>query len=190
MMALAFQYMRKKLIKYASDETIEALAKDYENIMKDVSKIHSIVAKQVYEKYGPVSSRRTHDDMSASSKKCKDTIKKNYTEDEWKRLNYEKMNNIRGKTYEEIYGKEKAEELKNSRRESNHNRKISDETKKKISEANKGKKLTDEDKIKKSKAAVGRKWYNNGEIQISIKGPCPKGFVTGMLKRSRDTKSY
>ena len=204
MMALAFQYMRKKLIKYASDETIEALAKDYENIMKDVSKIHSIVAKQVYEKYGPVSSRRTHDEMSASSKKGKETMKKHYTVDELKILNYEKMNNIRGKTYEEIYGKEKAEELKNSRRESNHNRKISDDTKKKISESNKGKKrseeskrkqsasskgrkLTDEDKIKKSKAAVGRKWYNNGEIQISIKGPCPEGFVPGMLKRSRDT---
>lgn len=34
-MALAFQYMRKKAIKYASDDTIEALAKDYANIMKD-----------------------------------------------------------------------------------------------------------------------------------------------------------
>ena len=37
MMALAFQYMRKKLIKYASDDTIEALAKDYENIMKEAA---------------------------------------------------------------------------------------------------------------------------------------------------------
>ncbi len=37
LMALAFQYMRKKAIKYASDETIEELAKDYENVMKDVS---------------------------------------------------------------------------------------------------------------------------------------------------------
>ena len=30
MMALAFTYMRKKMIKYASDKTIEQLAKDYE----------------------------------------------------------------------------------------------------------------------------------------------------------------
>lgn len=37
MMALAFQFMRKKAIKYASDETIEELAKDYENAMNDVS---------------------------------------------------------------------------------------------------------------------------------------------------------
>ena len=40
MMALAFQFMRKKAIKYASDETIEELAKDYENVMKDVSEAH------------------------------------------------------------------------------------------------------------------------------------------------------
>ena len=158
MMSLAFQYMRKKLIKYASDDTIEALAKDYENITKDVSEIHSIVAKQVYEKYGPISSRRTHDEMSASAKKGKETMKKHYTLDELKRLNYEKMNNIRGKTYEEIYGKEKSEELKNSRRESNHNRKISDETKKKISESNKGKKLSEETKKKISEAYKGKHW--------------------------------
>lgn len=37
MMALAFQFMRKKAIKYASDDTIEELAKDYEDVMKDVS---------------------------------------------------------------------------------------------------------------------------------------------------------
>lgn len=107
----------------------------------------------------------------------------------------------RGKTYEEMYGKEKAEELKESRRKSNHNRKTSDKTRKKLSEAHKGRKhseeskrkqsasskgrkLTDEDKLNKSKAAVGRKWYNNGEIQISTKGSCPEGFVPGMLKRT------
>ena len=35
MMALAFTIMRKKMVAYASDETIEQLAKDYENAMKD-----------------------------------------------------------------------------------------------------------------------------------------------------------
>ena len=34
LMALAFSYMRKKAIKYASDETIEELAKDYANIVR------------------------------------------------------------------------------------------------------------------------------------------------------------
>lgn len=45
LMALAFQYMRKKAIKYASDETIEALAKDYENIMKDAAEYVSKINK-------------------------------------------------------------------------------------------------------------------------------------------------
>lgn len=36
MMALAFNFMRKKMVKYASEETIERLARDYENVMKDV----------------------------------------------------------------------------------------------------------------------------------------------------------
>ena len=34
MMAKAFVFMRKKMVKYASDETIEQLAKDYEEAMK------------------------------------------------------------------------------------------------------------------------------------------------------------
>ena len=34
MMAKAFVFMRKKMVKYASDETIEQLAKDYETAMK------------------------------------------------------------------------------------------------------------------------------------------------------------
>ena len=36
LMAKAFVFMRKKVVAYASDETIERLAKDYENAMKDV----------------------------------------------------------------------------------------------------------------------------------------------------------
>lgn len=36
LMAVAFSFMRKKAVKYASDETIEQLAKDYEAVMKDV----------------------------------------------------------------------------------------------------------------------------------------------------------
>ena len=37
MMARAFTLMRKKMVKYASDDTIEQLAKDYENAMKEAS---------------------------------------------------------------------------------------------------------------------------------------------------------
>ena len=37
MMAKAFVFMRKKMVAYASDETIEQLAKDYENAMKEAA---------------------------------------------------------------------------------------------------------------------------------------------------------
>ena len=41
MMAMAFTLMRKKMVKYATDETIEQLAKDYENAMKDAAEVKS-----------------------------------------------------------------------------------------------------------------------------------------------------
>ena len=115
LMALAFQYMRKKSIKYADDTTIEALAIDYAYIMNDVSTIHSIVGKSVIEKYGSPNQRMTYDERSAASKKGKETIKKHFTPEEWKKLNYEKMSNVRGKSYIEIYGEDKAEEQKTKR---------------------------------------------------------------------------
>ena len=37
MMAKAFVFMRKKMVAYASDETIEQLAKDYEEAMKEAA---------------------------------------------------------------------------------------------------------------------------------------------------------
>ena len=37
MMAMAFTLMRKKAVAYASDETIEQIAKDYESAMKEAA---------------------------------------------------------------------------------------------------------------------------------------------------------
>ena len=37
MMAKAFVFMRKKMVVYATDETIEQIAKDYENAMKEAA---------------------------------------------------------------------------------------------------------------------------------------------------------
>ena len=37
MMAKAFVFMRKKMVKYASDEAVEQLAKDYETSMKEAA---------------------------------------------------------------------------------------------------------------------------------------------------------
>lgn len=45
MMAKAFVFMRKKMVKYASDETIEQIAKDYENAMKEAAEQHSKAMK-------------------------------------------------------------------------------------------------------------------------------------------------
>ena len=45
MMATAFIFMRKKMVKYATDETIEQLAKDYENAMKDATEVLSKARK-------------------------------------------------------------------------------------------------------------------------------------------------
>ena len=41
LMALAFTLMRKKAVVYATDETIEQLARDYENAMKDAAEVLS-----------------------------------------------------------------------------------------------------------------------------------------------------
>ena len=41
MMATAFVFMRKKMVKYASDETIEQLAKDYETAIKEAAEVLS-----------------------------------------------------------------------------------------------------------------------------------------------------
>lgn len=41
MMAKAFIFMRKKMVAYASDETIEQLAKDYEAAMKEAAEVKS-----------------------------------------------------------------------------------------------------------------------------------------------------
>ena len=41
MMAMAFTLMRKKAVVYATDETIEQIARDYENAMKDAAEVKS-----------------------------------------------------------------------------------------------------------------------------------------------------
>ena len=45
MMAKAFVFMRKKMVVYASDETIEQIAQDYETAMKEAVEQHSKARK-------------------------------------------------------------------------------------------------------------------------------------------------
>ena len=64
MMAQAFVFMRKKMVAYATDETIEQLAKDYENAMKEATEVKSKANK------GKKMSEE-HKKKIAESKKCK-----------------------------------------------------------------------------------------------------------------------
>ena len=45
MMAKAFVFMRKKMVAYASDETIEQMAKDYENTIREADEASSKAMK-------------------------------------------------------------------------------------------------------------------------------------------------
>ena len=109
MMALAFQLMRKKAIKYASDETIEELAKDYENVMKDVSEA---MKGNQYTKGKHWKHSEEHKRKLSESKK--------------------------GKKFSEEH-KKKLSEAHKGKSTWNKGKHHSEETKRKISESNKGK---------------------------------------------------
>lgn len=73
----------------------------------------------------------------------------------------------KGKTYEELYGIEKANELKEKKRLANLGKKLSNEVKEKISNGNKGKKVSDETKQKQSVANKGKKISDETKQKIS-----------------------
>ena len=62
LMAKAFVFMRKKAVVYATDETIEQIALDYENAMKDAAEQHSKAMK------GKHPSEETRKKMSEANK--------------------------------------------------------------------------------------------------------------------------
>lgn len=139
MMALAFQFMRKKAIKYASDETIEELAKDYENVMKDACDYKSECNK------GKKLSEETKAKVSV-------TMKGHLVSRE-----------TRAKISEAQKGKKFSEEHKRKLSEAGKGRKLSEEHIANMSAAlkgrpatNKGKHLSDEQKAKMSAAMKGK----------------------------------
>lgn len=164
LMAKAFVFMRKKMVVYASDETIEQLAKDYEAAMKEAAEATSKALK------GRHLSEETKIKLS-KAKKGKYTGEKH-----------------------SMYGKHHSEESKKKmseahKGEKNHNygKNMSEEQKKKISEAEKGKKLSEETKKKISEMRKGKTpnkgmhWYNNGKIN-KLCYECPEGFTPGRVK--------
>ena len=160
MMALAFTLMRKMMVKYASDETIEQLAKDYEAAMKEAAEAMK----------GKHRSEETKNKISESHKGEKNPMYGKHLSEEHK-----------NKISETEKGKKISEESKKKLSEVKKGQKHSEETKKKLSEANKGKHLSEEAKMKIGAAKKGMCWFNNGKINIRAK-ECPPGFIPGRIK--------
>ena len=133
MMALAFTIMRKKMVAYASDETIEQLAKDYENAMKETTEVRSKANK------GKKRSEETRRKMSEAHKG------KKMSEEQKKKMS-EAMKGKRAGENNPFYGKHHTDEAKermsnalSGENHPNYGKHLSEEQKKKLSEAHKGK---------------------------------------------------
>ena len=179
MMARAFTLMRKKAVVYASDETIEQIAKDYEVAMKEAAEAHSKVMKgEKNPMYGKHHSEETKKKIGEAMKgknfgekspmygkhHTDETIRKISEAMKGKHLSEE----TKKKLSEAMKGKPKSKETRNKMSEAKKN--MSEETKKKIGAASKG-----------NTNAKGMRWFNNGEKCIRAK-ECPPGFVPGRLK--------
>ena len=158
MMAKAFVFMRKKVVIYASEETVEQLAEDYENAMREVAEARK--GKHLSEEH---------------KNKIREARKGKHLSEE-----------TRKKIAESHKGKQFSEETKMKMSEAKKN--MSEETKMKMSEANKGEKnpmygkhFSEESKKKMREAKKGMLWFNNGKINIRAR-ECPEGFVPGILK--------
>ena len=169
MMARAFTLMRKKAVIYASDDTIEQLAKDYEEAMREVAEAQK-------GKHPSEESKKKNSEAHKGKRTGEDNpfYGKHHSEETRKRLS---------NSWD--YDKHFSAETKKRLREAHKGKKFSEEHKKKIGEANKGKHLSEEAKRKISEANrinnIGRHWYNNGEISIRAK-ECPPGFIPGRIK--------
>ena len=165
MMAKAFVFMRKKMVVYASDETIEQIAKDYENAMKEAARASSEAKK----------GKCTGEDNPFYGKHHSEETRKKLS-DSWD------------------YDKHFTEETRKKIREANKGKKFSEEHKKKIGAANKGEKnpnygkhFSEETRKKMREAHKGKTpnkgmhWYNNGKIN-KLCYECPPGFVPGRIK--------
>ena len=168
MMAMAFTLMRKKAVVYATDETIEQIAQDYETAMKEAYEASSKAQK----------GKRTGKDnpnygnhLSEEQKKKLSKINKGkkFTDETRKKLSEAHKGKQAGEKHP-MYGKHHSEEAKKKIGEANKGKQLSEETKKKLSEAHKG-----------NTNVRGKRWFNNGKISKRAY-ECPPGFVPGMLK--------
>lgn len=122
-MATAFRYMARNTIKYLTPDTVEAMAIDYANL-NEISNQHQSEVISEKWKSGHYANKRklTEQEQISLVEKRNKTINERYSDEEKARINYERGKTLRGKTYEEAFGKEKANELKQKRSLSNKNR--------------------------------------------------------------------
>ena len=107
MMAKAFIFMRKKAVIYASDETIEQLAKDYEEAMKEAAEAN----KGNKYNLGKHRSEETKKKMSDAKKGNKYNLGKHRSEETKKKLSEANKGKYLGKD-NPFYGKHHSDELK------------------------------------------------------------------------------
>lgn len=186
MMATAFVFMRKKMLKYASDETIEQLAKDYEEAMKEAYEASSKAMKGKPK-------TEEHKNKISKTLKGKLTGEKNpmygkHHTAESRRKNSGAQKGKRTGEDNSFYGKKHSAVARKKMSEAHKGKHPSEDTRRKMSEARRGEKHpmygkqhTDEAKKKMSESVKGKHWYNNGKINKQC-FECPPGFVPGRIK--------
>ena len=182
MMAMAFTLMRKKAVVYATDETIEQIARDYENAMKDAAEVKSRANK------GKKRSEETRKKLSKAHKgKPKSEEQKKKQSEAMKGKHTGENNPMYGKHHTDE-AKERMSKALSGEKHPMYGKHLSEEQKKRMSEAHKGEKnpnygkhFSEEHKNKLSTANKGKCWFNNGKINTMAK-ECPEGFIPVMLK--------
>ena len=175
MMAKAFIFMRKKAVAYATDETIEQLAKDYEEAMKEAAEANK----------GKHPSEETKKKMSEAHKgKTSPNKGKHRSEETKKKISeahkgHTVSEETRNKMSEAKKGKLRSAETRKKLSEANKGKHLSEETRKKMREAKKN--MSEETRKKIAEAYKGCHWFNNCKINIRAK-ECPEGFVPGRIK--------
>ena len=197
MMATAFCLMRKRVVIYASDETIEQLAKDYEEAMMEAAEVKSKAMKG-----HPVSEESKKKNSEAHKGKHTGADNpfygKHHSEETRKKISEGNKGKQAGEN-NPMYGKHHTDEarikmsgaLKGKHTGADnpmYGKHHTDEARIKMSDAlkgkpawNKGKHFSAETRKKLSEAKKGMRWFNNGEKCVRAK-ECPPGFVPGRIK--------
>lgn len=112
--ATAFTFMVRKMVKYITPETAEMMSKDYEEAKTIADQHQSIIISDKWRE-GVYKDIHEKIDHKAAVKKAMDTFNSK-TEEFKDNVYYERGKTLRGKTYEEAFGYDKAQKIKEQRR--------------------------------------------------------------------------